>query len=658
MRSSAIRTLDIRAIRALLCASLLAGASGAAADAGAPSSYTIESDVHRFVVERDGRVEEYDDTTLRADTSAGVDAIAQYYIWFDKESEQLALLTAESIDPDGRVYPVAPDAIRDVQEPRSAGAPMFSNGVLRTVIFPGVEPEWRVRVVFRKTRTKPAHRGAFNYFVEPARVPVDHQQLIFDLPADMPLRADARGYAASAPVTENGRTRYTFDYRHGPYAPIEPGAVGYAQYGDRLMVTTVPGYAAFAERYRVDALDPTGNDARVVALARALTADAPDASMKARILYDWVRANIRYVALFVGETAARPHRVVDVLTNRYGDCKDHVALFGALLAAVGIRSEPALLGLGPVYALPEVPGYGTAAINHVIVWIPSLRLFADTTAGGTAFGDLPPSVMDRPALLVEQGVLTRTPATQPRGRDARLRIEVDSRGAGRYAYRVQDSGWTAETERNMFRRATRARVQQIAYERLRKSGLRGTATLVTDDVAATSGPFAVSMSGTLEHVVWPDGMTGVPALSSLSGGIAGQVEQWLAASPRTQPFVCLGGRFDEVGHIALPAGLRLVYLPDDLTVSAPELTYRSGYIYDSSTRIVQISRHLQADFGKQVCSPADFAALSASLQRIERDAFAQIIVRGAPLAGQPAPSLGSSAAPLPQRPGRASDRGA
>ena len=48
------------------------------------------------------------------------------------------LLAAETIDPDGTVHPVGPEAIRDVQEPRSAGAPSFEDGVLRTVIFPGV----------------------------------------------------------------------------------------------------------------------------------------------------------------------------------------------------------------------------------------------------------------------------------------------------------------------------------------------------------------------------------------------------------------------------------------------------------------------------------------------------------------------------------------
>ncbi|OJA76752.1 hypothetical protein BGV67_02165 [Burkholderia ubonensis] len=614
-----------------------AHASPSAPDAAAPRPpaagiddtppTTLERDVHEFVIQRDGSLEEHDDATLRANNANGIDAIAQRYVWFDKDLERVELLAAQTIDRDGVAHPVGPDAIRDVQEPRSAGAPTFQDGVLRTVVFPGVEAGSRTRVAFRKVRTRPLNPGYFGYFVEPSRDPVDYQRLVFDVPADMPLHADARGYVALPPVTANGRTRYVFEYRHGPYDRIELGAVGYPTDGDRLMVSTLPDYAAFAARYRNAAVDPSADDPAVAQLARALTANAPDPHDKARILYDWVRANVRYVALFLGETAAAPHRVTDILRNRYGDCKDHVALFGALLAAVGIRSEPVLLNLGAVYTLPSVPGYGGGAVNHAITWLPDLGLYADTTTGGIAFGYLPPIVMDRPALLVDTGVLARTPATQPRTRTARLAIDAARLDAQRYQSYVEDDGWTAELERNVFRRATRERVRQLAVERLRQSGLRGTADLVTTDLAATAGPFGVTMTGTLDHAVWPDGTTAVPALSSPTGGIATQVQGWLAEPVRTQAWVCIGGAFDETAQIALPANVAVTDVPADTEVRDRFVDFASHYVFDASARVVQITRRLRADFGRQVCTPDDYAAMRASLERIERDTQAQIVVR-------------------------------
>ncbi|KVK78852.1 hypothetical protein WJ47_26820 [Burkholderia ubonensis] len=614
-----------------------AHASPSAPDAAAPRPpaagiddtppTTLERDVHEFVIQRDGSLEEHDDATLRANDANGIDAIAQRYVWFDKDLEKVDLLAAQTLDRDGVAHPVSPDAIRDVQEPRSAGAPTFEDGVLRTVVFPGVEAGSRTRVAFRKVRTRPLNPGYFGYFVEPSRDPVDYQRLVFDVPADMPLYADARGYVALPPVTANGRTRYAFEYRHGPYDRIELGAVGYPTDGDRLMVSTLPDYAAFAARYRNAAVDPSANDPAVAQLARTLTANAPDPHDKARILYDWVRANVRYVALFLGETAAAPHRVTDILRNRYGDCKDHVALFGALLAAVGIRSEPVLLNLGAVYTLPSVPGYGGGAVNHAITWLPDLGLYADTTTGGIAFGYLPPIVMDRPALLVDTGVLARTPATQPRTRTARLAIDAARLDAQRYQSYVEDDGWTAELERNVFRRATRERVRQLAVERLRQSGLRGTADLVTTDLAATAGPFGVTMTGTLDHAVWPDGTTAVPALSSPTGGIATQVQGWLAEPVRTQAWVCIGGAFDETAQIALPANVTVTDVPADTAVRDRFVDFASHYVFDASARVVQITRRLRADFGRQVCTPDDYAAMRASLERIERDTQAQIVVR-------------------------------
>jgi hypothetical protein len=602
--------------------------SGMAPDDVAPS--TIERDVHYFVIQKDGSAEEHDDTIVRANTQSGVDDIAQRYVWFNKDIEQVQLLAAETVDPDGTTHRVGPDGIRDVQEPRSAGAPTFEDGVLRTVIFPGVEPGSRVHLAFRKTRSKPLQAGTFAYLVEPTRDPVELQRLIFDLPADVPLYADARGYEARPPVTENGRTRYEFDYRHGPYARIEAGAVGYETWGDRLMVSTVPDYAAFAARYKGPATDATMSDPAIVQFAQALTAGTGDTREKARILYDWVRLNIRYVALFLGETAAVPHRATDILRNRYGDCKDHVALYTALLAAVGIRSEAVLLNLGPYYVLPDVPGYGASAINHAIVWIPQLGLYADTTAGGVAFGYLPAVVMDRPVLLVDDGVMARTPAVQPRSRTVRLQIDVAENGAAAYGYRVEDAGSTAEPERNLFRRATHQRAQQVAANRLLQTGLHGTAQLRPGDLASTVGPFTTTMQGTLAHFTWTDGTTALPALTSFGGGIASQVQTWLAEPQRTQPWVCIGGDFDETAQITLPETVRVTDLPSDTNVQDDYFDYASHYVFDPASRVLQITRHFSARFGHQVCPAQAFAQMRATLERIERDALSQVVVKATP----------------------------
>jgi transglutaminase-like putative cysteine protease len=609
---------DVAADRAELAAT-------SAADDLAPS--TIESDVHSFTLKDDGSIDEIDDTVLRANTTAGVDEIAQRYIWFDKNIDQVEVLEAETITADGTHIPVDPSRIRDVQEPRSADAPTFSDAELKAVIFPAVGPGSRVHLRFHKLRTRPTIPRQFSHLAEPARVPVENQRLIFDLPADRPLHADAQGYTAIAPVTTAGRTRYEFDYRRIHFDRPERGSIAFASYGDRLLVTTFPDYAAFAASYRDAARDASAGDPQVRALAESLTAGATDPRDKARALYDWMRMNIRYVALLLGETAATPHKVTDILANRYGDCKDHVALFGALLSAVGIRNEAALLNLGEIHTLPSVPGYGGAAINHVIVWMPELKTFADTTAGGIEFGYLPPGVMDRPALLVDQGILVRTPATEALGRTVHLQMQVGADGAARFAYDVEDSGSSAELERNRLRRASRQQRAALVAERLQASGLQGDGTLSTSPLQATAGSFQTSIGGRIEHLVWPTGTTAIGAFSSFSGGIASQLRSWLSEPVRTQPYHCPNGEFDETGVMTFDPRFRIDDMPSDIELHSDTVDYASHYLFDAQSQMIQVSRHLSAHFGATVCPAAGFAASRDILLKAERDAMSQVIVK-------------------------------
>jgi hypothetical protein len=274
-----------------------------------------------------------------------------------------------------------------------------------------------------------------------------------------------------------------------------------------------------------------------------------------------------------------------------------------------------------------VPGYGGDAIDHAITWLPDLGLFADTSSGGIAFGYLPGGVMDRPALLVLDGTMVRTPATQPRARNARRAIAVGEDGNASYAYRVEDSGASAEPERNLFRRTTHRRAQRIAAERLRMTGLSGTAHLDTDTLDATSGPFATTMRGTIDHLVWTDGTTALPALTSLSGGIRTQVDAWLAEPRRTAPFVCIDGHFDETAQIGLPADVDVIDVPAGANADGPSLSFASHYVFDPASRTLQITRRLDTRFGRQMCTPQAFAQMRDALVRIQRDTHEQIVVR-------------------------------
>ncbi|MCA3833413.1 MAG: hypothetical protein IOC29_28505, partial [Burkholderia sp.] len=84
----------------MLIGAVAFGAGAAVADTrdtGDEAPVTLVSDVHEFVIQHDGSLDEHDDSTLRANDANGIDAVAQRYVWFDKNLEQVDLLAAETI---------------------------------------------------------------------------------------------------------------------------------------------------------------------------------------------------------------------------------------------------------------------------------------------------------------------------------------------------------------------------------------------------------------------------------------------------------------------------------------------------------------------------------------------------------------------------------
>ncbi|AUT58226.1 DUF3857 domain-containing transglutaminase family protein [Paraburkholderia terrae] len=614
------------AVRAADQAANNAGLSTLNAATAAPvEPYTNERETQTFTVNADGSYTKVDEMTLRVNNEAGVARVAQYYIWFNRNMASVDVLEAYTTSADGTRHDVRPEQIRDVQEARSFDAPMFQDILEKVIVFPAVEPGVRVYLKYRKTQMQPIVPGHFSDFTPPDLAPTHNFRLVYDLPADKPLYADARGFTALPPSTENGRTRYEFRYDKAHFARLEYGSIAYVSYGDRLMVSTFPDYAAFAARYRESAVDASGSDPAIVGLARSLTAGDQTPRAKARTLYNWVRKNVRYVAVNIGRGAVVPHRATEILALRYGDCKDHVALYGALLDAIGIRNEPALISSGTIYTLPDVPGYGV--LNHVITWLPELQLYADSTAPNVEFGYLPSTDMNRPVVLVNEGVLSRTPSTATMSRTTDLSINVAHDGSATFVYRLESAGWAAEQGRALLRMQTPAQREESLQAELRFVNLSGTATLSTSNLNATDGPLSLTMKGKLEDFVVPGTAASIPALTSFVGGFQSDARYWLGERQRTQPFVCRNVELHERTQIALPANFRVLDMPEAMAARDRFIDYRSTYSYDANANVITVTRDGTTRFGSEVCSPEDFTQMRAGIETIGRDVRAQVIVR-------------------------------
>ena len=182
----------------------------------------------------------------------------------------------------------------------------------------------------------------------------------------------------------------------------EPGSVSVEDLSPGINVSTMKDYPAMAAAYMIGAAPAAKVTPAVQKLADEITQGMDGKGVdgkraQAEAIYRWVSGNIRYVALFMGAGGYVPHTADEIISVRYGDCKDKTTLMTALLAARGIRSAPVLVNATNRYILPDTPVL--SAFNHVITWLPDFNLFVDSTSGFAAFGVLPDGLMGKRALI-------------------------------------------------------------------------------------------------------------------------------------------------------------------------------------------------------------------------------------------------------------------
>jgi hypothetical protein len=153
---------------------------------------------------------------------------------------------------------------------------------------------------------------------------------------------------------------------------------------------------------------------------------------KVRRLATYVQHEIRYVAIEIGIGGQQPHAARDVFTHGYGDCKDKVTLLAAMLKAIGVDSDYALLHTDRGVVDPSFP---TALnFNHVIIGIRLSQdalgdswgavvkharlgtlLFFDPTDPVIPFGSLPAALQGNTLLVAttDGGELLELPLAPP-----------------------------------------------------------------------------------------------------------------------------------------------------------------------------------------------------------------------------------------------------
>lgn len=107
------------------------------------------------------------------------------------------------------------------------------------------------------------------------------------------------------------------------------------------------------------------NFALLDAFTDSLTKHCTSDLSKARVIYNWVQDNIKYVAFEEGYRGYIPHKAQTVFEKRFGDCKDMASILHYMLNKVGLHAYLCWVGTRSLpYSYYELP---TPSVdNHMI----------------------------------------------------------------------------------------------------------------------------------------------------------------------------------------------------------------------------------------------------------------------------------------------------
>ncbi|HET8723523.1 MAG TPA: DUF3857 domain-containing protein [Anaeromyxobacteraceae bacterium] len=572
----------------------------------------------------------YNQLVARADTVRGAESLRSHAVGYVPGRQDVRVERARVWKPDGSVVDTHQEHDRSTSEPWYR---LWYDTRVRQVTLPALAPgdvlelAWRVDDVASENLLSD-YFGDVTYFTDGARK--ERMDYVLLVPAARALHASdpaLPGVSRSVRELPGGVREHRWTATDVPRMVAEPGMPGPSESSAYVHVSTYGSWdevARFYEGLVREQLRPgpgiRAESARIVARVRGLPENAgrPEAELRREIVkavYDEVVTSTRYVGLEFGIHGYKPYPVEQVLTRRFGDCKDKASLMHALLAAAGIDSRIVLLRMRRLGTLPPAPA-SLAVFNHAILYVPEFDLWLDGTATGSGSRELPGEDRGASVLVVNPGAppTFRTIPESPPGAD-RVTTEIRVALAPDGSATAEGSTVVTGAQAPEFRRGYQSESgRRAALERSFSRvfpGLRVDA-VETSDLSRIEDDVRVTFRMTVPRLARPE--NGGLVMAPFGQGQS-WMETWAAASSRRLDLV-LPGAFESQFTIRheLPAGMRPAALPP------PER--RDGPFGSWSVSVTEEGRTLVARASLRIATRripvADYPAFREFLAGVDR----------------------------------------
>ena len=559
-----------------------------------------------YDVNADGTHVENTSWALKVLSEQGVARAQEASVSVSDSLEKLEILSAYTLKPDGRKINVPPTNYQDeTNTGKGSVAPMFTDIRTRTVAYPDVAVGDTVVLSYKLSQVEATFPGNFSTLESFSKFQVyDDVQVSLSAPRSLGLRVYSRGVDGGEAPSNDGRSNWAWSYKNLQMATPETGSVSPLDYGPLIVATTFKDYGALAAAYDARARSKAVPTDAIKKLANDLTQNARTPREIAKALYDWVAQNIKFAGNCVGHGSVVPHEADVVLANRMGDCKDHTTLLVALLAVKGIKSTPTLINSADAYTLPDAPTI--EAFNHVITYIPSLNLYADSTSPYTSFGSLPPGDAGKPVVKTVdfKGVEhTPVPNWQDNGSTSTTVMEIGADGAGEGTTKIHAKGESADGWRYGMIYMQPNMEDSWLRRALEANGFAGTGSVDLGDLKGRTASYSYGVKYKIADAINLPG-PGATSIKSPFDGV-GEVSSFIGGVSDPDPtvnFTCSGGFSKSVVTIKLPKDVKVLAMPRNAEIKGKYQTYKATYQAKDGT--VTAVREIEDRTPGPVCAPA------------------------------------------------------
>jgi transglutaminase-like putative cysteine protease len=589
-------------------------------------SYTVVKSHSRFEVNKDASYTQFLEEQDRVDTPQGVRLLGERKITYNSTLENVEVLEAYTIQPDGTRINVPLDKIRTQDETADDGA-IYSDSKSKVIIYPklevGSQVYYRAKSV-QHTPEFPGHFFIWEHYSPHVRYENVTVELVHDVSIDVGVNTKGMQGGKLETLMQPHTVAYKFTFSQDKAYPNEESRADLPDFAPNFSASTFKSYADVGQAYQVRAKEKAAVTPAIQALANELItkANAKTTLEKVKVLHHWVAQNIRYLGIYVGAGGFVPHDAQSILDNRYGDCKDHVVILEALLAAAGIDSTPALINSSSAYLLPKLPTPG--AFDHVITFVPSLNVFLDSTSRFAPLGTLPTGDMGKPVVLTQTGAIGQTPkiTAHTDRTEARIQMRLTRDGSIEGKSQAKMFGVFEVASRNSQFNYQNKNQADIVNRLLARFQETGWGEIGKTEPTNFDKPWQVDATFELDPVVNVPGPSAMAIPVGLAPGRIKNFADVVLPKERRFPTTCNATQHEEWIDLTFPKDMKITRVPKGVSFVKDNLIYRSTY--ELKGQVLKIKRTYWASYKSNICGEEADKLFSAFTQVLRRDLRQQV----------------------------------